>query len=176
MNDTLKKYIFAYGSLMCPESCKRTLKRTVSYTPAILTGYERKFNAFGSVYHHERKEEVCVRFANLIENNQAKCLGLVFEISDFDLNELIVREKFYDVVDVSNSIEFIDFNSGQVLTFISKKVEQNNNSFILEKYINLMLCAGKPFPSLIEQLEKEYLSINPKEILNGSYLSITGLY
>lgn len=176
MNNTLKKYIFAYGSLMCPESCGRTLKRTVSYTPAILSGYERKFNAFGSVYHHEKQAEVCVRFANLIENSQSKCLGLVFEISDFELNELIMREKFYDVVDVSHSIEFVDFNSGQVLTFISKHVEQNDKSFVLEKYIHLMLGAGKNFPSLTEQLEKEYLSINPKEILNGSYLSITGLY
>lgn len=166
-------YIFAYGSLMCPNSCSRTLKRIVSYLPATLNGFERKFTALGSVYHNDSKKNIEVRFANLIKNSEATCYGLLFEVSSEELEELIKREKTYEVFEVS---DYIQNSPGKVLTFISPEKQLINNGFVLQSYVNIMLLASKNFPFLIEQIEKEYKSLNPHEIINGGFLSITGNY
>lgn len=167
------KYIFAYGSLMCPESCARTLRREVSYTPATLKGYERKFNAVGSVYHNDSQKNIGARFANLIENKDSECLGLLFEIKDLELEELIKRENFYNLLEVSS---LIDNPPGRVFTFICTKTALLEESYVLQTYVNLMLLASKKFPLLIAQIEQEYHSLKPQEIISGGFLSITGKY
>lgn len=167
------KYIFAYGSLMCPDSCFRTIKRNVSYIPATLQGYERKFNAVGSVFHNDSQRNIGARFANLIENKNSNCLGLLFEITDLELEELIKRENFYNLLDVSH---FIDNPPGRVFTFICTKSSLLEESYVLQTYVNLMLLASKKFPLLIAQIEQEYQLLKPQEIIKGGFLSITGKY
>lgn len=158
---------------MCPHSCARTLKRTVSYLPASLHGFERKFNAVGPVYHNDSQKNIDARFANLIKNKKATCYGLLFEVTTDELEELIKRENFYNIMEVS---DHIDSAPGKILTFICPRKKLINNSFVLQTYVNIMLLASQQFPSLIEQIEKEYQSINPREIMNGGFLSITGSY
>lgn len=97
-------YIFAYGSLMCPESCARTLSKKVAYIPAKLEGFERTFNSLGTVYSVELDKKVAVRFANLKENNNSACYGLLFEVSEEDLNKLNQRECGYDLLEVTHHI------------------------------------------------------------------------
>ena len=97
----------------------------------------------------------------------------MFEVSSEELEELIKREKTYEVFEVS---DYIQNSPGKVLTFISPEKQLINNGFVLQSYVNIMLLASKNFPFLIEQIEKEYKSLNPHEIINGGFLSITGNY
>lgn len=169
----MKQYIFAYGSLMCPDSCGRTLNRNVEYLPAKVSGVERKFNAIGSVYHKDSGKNVEVRFANLVNNPESTCLGLMFEVSPEELEKLSAREKFYDLVDISDKV-FPQV--GQVFTFMCPCNEIMENSFVLKTYVNIMMLASQKFPDLINQIEREFKQINAQEVLEGGFLSITGSY
>ena len=169
----MKQYIFAYGSLMCPESCGRTLHRDVEYLPAKVIGVERKFNAIGSVYHKDSGKNVEVRFANLVNNPESTCLGLMFEVSSEELDKLIAREKFYDLVDISDRVLP---QVGKVYTFMCPCNEMMENSFVLKTYVNIMMLASQKFPDLINQIEREFKQINAQEVLEGGFSSITGSY
>jgi cation transport regulator ChaC len=100
----MRIYIFAYGSLMCPESCARTLSKKVAYIPAKLNGFERIYNALGTVYSVNLDKKVPVRFANINKNRKKECYGLLFEVCQEDLNKLSQRETGYDLVDVTSDI------------------------------------------------------------------------
>lgn len=100
----MRIYIFAYGSLMCPESCARTLSKKVAYIPAKLNGFERVYNALGTVYSINLDKKVPVRFANINKSLDNNCYGLLFEVCEEDLHKLAQRETGYDLVDVTSEI------------------------------------------------------------------------
>lgn len=97
----------------------------------------------------------------------------MFEVSHEEIKCLIEREKFYQLVDVSEKIESAP---GTVSTFICSQSEIIDNSVILKKYLNIIILASEKFPFLVEQIQKEYLEIHEQEVLDGSFLSITGKY
>ena len=167
----MKHYVFAYGSLMCPESCARTLNRMVNYIPATLSGFERTFNAMGQVHSEKLNNTVNVKFANLQKSSQS-CHGLVFEIDEEELQKLMARESFYDLVDVSDNVFP---HTGKVYTFVCNQTE-NIEGFILKKYLGIMFDAVQEFPELKDQIKEEIKLLNHKEILDGGFISITGQY
>jgi cation transport regulator ChaC len=172
----MKNFVFAYGSLMCAESCSRTLHRFVSYTPAELTGFTRIFNATGHVYSEKLKSDVMVRFANLKVQNNGICHGLLFEVDNDELEDLKKREFFYDFVEVSSLIRFPENKvEGNIFTFISP-IDDLSTGYILQKYLKLMDNAANHYPLLKKQLQKELELIKKKEILEGGFNSITGSY
>lgn len=168
--------MFAYGSLMCSESCSRTLHRMVDYIPAELTGFSRIFNATGHVYSEKLKSDVTVRFANLKAQHNGLCHGLLFEVDNKELDNLKQREFFYDFVNVSSLIRFPENKvNGNIFTFISP-IDDLSQGYVLQKYIKLMDNAANHYPLLKKQLKEELELIKKKEILEGGFLSITGSY
>lgn len=165
-------FIFAYGSLMCPESCFRTLQRKIEYKEAILKGYSRIFNATGTAYSEKLNQHIKVRFANLIRNENSQCSGLLFEIDEIELKHLQVRESFYSLIDISDKI---NLNLSRVYTFIC---EQPNtiDGVILKRYLNIMSQAVENFPNIKEQINNEFLTIKSEEILDGGFIGVSGQY
>lgn len=165
-------FIFAYGSLMCPESCSRTLQREVLYQPANLFGYERVFNATGSAYSDKLQQHVSVRFANLKESVDSYCAGLLFEVNEEELLFLQKRESFYELIEVS---EKLTPPSGRDYTFICptpKKID----GYILKRYLKIMSEAVKSFPDIEKQIHQEFSLIKQQEILEGGFLGVSGNY
>lgn len=165
-------FIFAYGSLMCPESCFRTLNRQIEYKEAILTGYHRIFNATGTAYSESLKQHIKVRFANLIENSNEKCSGLLFEIKESELEYLQQRESFYSLIDISSKI---NLNVEKAYTFICEK-PHNIEGVILQKYLNIMSRAVEHFPNIKDQITQEFSHFKEDEILDGGFIGVSGQY
>lgn len=177
----MRIYIFAYGSLMCSESCARTLSKKVSYIPAKLKGFERVYNALGSVYSIGLDKKVNARFANIKRQECKNCYGLLFEVNHEDLSKLTIREAGYDLVDITNQISMTNqekfnlFNENiseivhgsyeiKIYTFIDSK---NNEKFdLLNKSTSNPYLDKKLVLSELEEsfILKNYMSL----MLNAS--------
>ena len=90
----MKQYVFGYGSLMNPESARKTLKRRVEARPATLLGYMRKCNAPVNGY----------LYMNLIPWVGGRVGGVLLLVSWRELAMLKVREVGYECVDVTRCI------------------------------------------------------------------------
>ncbi len=102
--------VFGYGSLICPRSANRTLRRPrppADLRPAVLHGYERVWQlvvplAFDADPNRAARPGV---FLDIAIAPGAGCLGAVFSVSPDELARLDRREAEYDRLDVTRLID-----------------------------------------------------------------------
>lgn len=134
--DVQPLFVFGYGSLVDPSSAAQTFgyemfdeKGPISAT---LLGWSRAWNVpSGKHSHPERRlidvasgqEFLGVMVALGIEKDaESQCRGVVYSVSNRDLWLLDSRERNYERVDVSDSVEWVGKPEGcQVLTYRPRK-------------------------------------------------------
>lgn len=91
----MKKYVFAYGSLLNPKSLSKTLpgKRAAKWTK--LLGYQRKINAPVGGY----------LYLNAVPRKEKSIPGKIILITENELEALKLRESGYACVDVTDNLE-----------------------------------------------------------------------
>ncbi|MBI5645090.1 gamma-glutamylcyclotransferase [Candidatus Kaiserbacteria bacterium] len=100
-------YIFAYGSLMNPNSLAKTLVGKRTTIPAILSGYRRKMSVpFGGY-----------AYLNIIPEPGSDVRGVLIPVDEHEFSQFTAREEGYRKTDVTRSLrESID---GAAYAFIA---------------------------------------------------------
>lgn len=120
--------VFAYGSLVAPESVALTLGRAVELRPAALAGWRRRFS-------QARDNLSCEKTFELVDGSRPEWIlglnlepgedeagpvnGAVIEISEPELERLAIREVRYDPIDVSAELDGLGLPE-KVITFSAK--------------------------------------------------------
>lgn len=98
-------YIFGYGSLIETESRTRTTPQAVAASPVIVQGVERGWWAHGSPVGYSS----CFLGARMSSNPNARCNGVVYKLSNAELEALDRRENMYERLLIPHeSIRFLD--------------------------------------------------------------------
>jgi len=111
-------WIFAYGSLVSPESLASTIGRTISSGAGMhvveLTGYGRRWNYGSKVLRgdwvNDDGSEVVgglVVSLGVVEAPDESINGVIFAVDDIELADLDWRERAYDRVDVTDRITLL---------------------------------------------------------------------
>jgi len=90
----------------------------------------------------EREEEAV--FLNIIRNKNSDVNGLIFEITDDEIENFDIREKNYERVDVTDNIfpKIDNTEEVTVYTYVGKPkflIDNFKNPAVLEKYHNIVL-------------------------------------
>jgi hypothetical protein len=115
-----KTYLFAYGSLMIPDSVSRALGRPVSLDemkPAHLLGFRRAWQARVPVRSHALKREISGLFLDLRPAPGRYVNGLILPVGRNDLTGLRLREAQYIELDVTDRM--CRPPAGRVITFVA---------------------------------------------------------
>ena len=90
----MKTYLFAYGSLINPESLKKTLPGDHETSPIVLKGYKRVMNFPYEGY----------AYLNVVANEQSAVTGVRIALTDEEFDILAKREVGYIRTDVTEHI------------------------------------------------------------------------
>lgn len=133
----MSSYLLVYGSLLNPSSASAGLLRDIQvsdYIGMTLHGYALSYNVLERVMTHQGVRDVC--FLNVVPCSEGvldvKCL----KVSQHELQCLSVREKNYDVVDISKHIQ--PHVSERVVAFCGKQaclLPHGEKPMILEEYM-----------------------------------------
>jgi len=133
----VSSYLLVYGSLLNPLSASAGLLRDVrisDYIDVTLHGYALSYNVLERVTMHQGVMDVC--FLNVVPCPDhvlsAKCL----KVSQHELQSLAVREKNYDVVDISKHIQ--PEVSERVVAFCGKQaclLPHGEKPMVLKEYM-----------------------------------------
>ncbi|GAB3903255.1 gamma-glutamylcyclotransferase [Larkinella knui] len=145
---TLKKYVFGYGSLINCSSASKALNRNLSKEDIILVNlinFQRNWSLWDEVFSLKLQKNVKGIFLNILQSQGNYMNGIIIEVSDEELKNLVIREKNYDCIDVTNNIEFTDKNLSdnfEVYSFIGKNEyifdENILDGYIFENYIKIV--------------------------------------
>ena len=153
----MSDFLFGYGSMMNPRSAGRALKRDVrlaDLVPASLHGYSRRWSLKEQVRSEKLGREVTAVFLDLGPDNGARSNGVLIEITPLTLDYLRQREKNYEGIDVTASI---DVHTGphsalpgtsRVYTFIGRPEfvvrKADTGLFVMERYVKIVedACAA----------------------------------
>lgn len=91
--------IFSYGSLLDEHSLKETVPDAHNLFPAKLYGYKRMFDLIAQWRFDERTgEPICI--LNVQKTDDSRALnGMCFDMSEAAFEDLLLREKGYDLVE-----------------------------------------------------------------------------
>ncbi|WP_028522666.1 hypothetical protein [Runella limosa] len=178
----MKSYIFGYGSLVNLVSASRTLKRDLSNKDvyiAKLNQYQRNWFLWDNVYSEQLQNQVKGVFLNISYSKNDYLNGLIFEISDEELDYFKLREKNYNCVNVTELVEIENFNLNEkckILTFAGKKDYlldvDFENAYIFERYIEIVHTGVAQFGKVFqEEFEKTTIQSKIPQI-PGSYIFI----
>ncbi|RMG21667.1 MAG: gamma-glutamylcyclotransferase [Methanobacteriota archaeon] len=144
-------YIFGYGSLMAKEEIERTLGRIVSaesVIPASLAGYRRDWSAVRSnteltgKWLVERSSGFLpqhVAYLNIVPDKDSVVDGVVFPVTEEDIQKMDRREVGYERIKVS--VSGVDGRKidGTVFTYIDKVNDPYvDNVYISYHYLNFV--------------------------------------
>jgi hypothetical protein len=133
--------IFGYGSLMNQNSLKKSFNEFKIVGVDSLEGYYRIFN-FKSPDRHNKETGEYSSVLNLNEHADTSISGVVIEIPQKQIDNLMNREKGYDCVEVM-------LNSGEkVHTFLAKENTIYNYIFedsVQKEYLDMCLSACKSY-------------------------------
>ncbi len=153
--------LFGYGSLMSPESLRRTVPAAVNIRPAYIKGFTRAFNkAAGEGWTTTNLDLAGIPFCavNVAPSQTAgRVNGVVFEIGRDDLPALCKRERGYDLVETP-AYHFADDKSLGACLVFSSRVDWGKYVFgepAQERYTQLCLDAAK---QLGEEFYHEFLT------------------
>lgn len=146
--------IFAYGSLINPQSRKKTLQNSkLIADDIILNGYSRKMNA---PYRDEG-----YLYLNIVPKDNSKVEGVVIEVDDSEIEKLKKREEGYNLIEITNKLSRNLKN--KVFTFVQPD-KYYPEMKVLQSYINTCI------KNISKENQKEWLeeTIIENEILNDT--------
>jgi hypothetical protein len=123
-----KVAVFAYGSLMIPDSASRAIGRDVQVEemrPALLRGYRRVWRARVPVWSDNLQDNIACVFLDLRPAPGRFTNGLLIDVDEQELAHLRLREAQYGEADVSSAI-VPPPNSGRVITFAASSAFRRN--------------------------------------------------
>lgn len=101
--------IFAYGSLINESDLRRTVPEARNIIPAKLYGYKRVFDLV-STYRFDPQTGIPICVLNLHRASSSDFVnGISFEMDDSSFDDLLEREKAYELVE-SNIYDYYDSN------------------------------------------------------------------
>lgn len=114
----MNTWIFAYGSLVSPESLASTIGRTITPGSGMhvveLAGYGRRWNYGSKVLRGDWANEDgtqtvggLVVSLGVVESPNESINGVIFSVDDTELADLDWRERAYDRVDVTDRITLL---------------------------------------------------------------------
>lgn len=113
--------IFGYGSLINRKSTEKALKRQLdlkNMVPAIMIGYKRVWRAGEQLWFEAINQQKTGVFLDIEECEGASINEVLIEVSLAELNQLMIREKNYDCIDVTANVK--PQTCRRVFTFISR--------------------------------------------------------
>lgn len=173
-------YIFGYGSLINRTSAGRTLKRTIEPSALILsriTGYRRGWTLKEQVFYEQSKASIQAVFLDIEPDTDSGLNGVLIAISDEELGRLKLREKNYNLIDITHQVRIDDGPSlgpnDQVVTFVAMedfKVGANSqNVFVMQRYIDLIETGCRSLGADFLELYRKTTEPVPFPILDGAY-------
>ncbi|HLP64746.1 gamma-glutamylcyclotransferase family protein [Flavobacterium sp.] len=174
----MSTYIFGYGSLVNLESLEKTIKRKLKPNeihPVTLNGYTRVWNYTAKIFAAELNKEITAVYLNIAPFHNSSLNGIVFEVSDSELELLKKRELFYSLVDITANVKF-DGNV-KVFTFIcydkQHLTDYDTKCFVMKKYIDIV---NSGFESISENFLTEYNKTTqpqPYKVISGDYTFVS---
>ena len=166
--------VFAYGSLVNFSSAERTLQRPLDQSDVIavwVKDYERVWDYKSTIHSATLEKDVTAIFLNLRSKQGAKVNGLVFRVSEEELDRLKKREANYDFTDIT---KLVDQDLGApVYSFICTDAKilagSDTSCVIMSKYIEMVKDG---FSKQSEQFYQDYL----KTTLPHSFDVVPGDY
>jgi cation transport regulator ChaC len=146
------KKIVGYGSLMDKDSFSKTLPLR-DMKPVWIEGFKRVFNLKPSrpYIYKEGGKGIAIAVANLEESEKSRCNGLMFEVTESELEKLKIRERSYRLKEV----EVSDFETedliGTAYVFIGSK-RFRDELIISDEF--------EPLPSYLEKVRKASYNIS----------------
>ena len=122
----MNTWVFAYGSLVSPESLASTIGRTITPGTGMhvveLAGYGRRWNYGSKVLRGDWVNDDGIEvFGGLVvslgvvEASEESINGVIFAVDDTELADLDWRERAYDRIDVTQRITLLGESAGQRL-------------------------------------------------------------
>jgi cation transport regulator ChaC len=134
-------FVFAYGSLMNPNSIRKSIRLTheSSTKTACLYGYARGWFSQSEVVlqGNEEKGHVPAAFLGLKRQHEAYCNGILVPVSNADLRTLDLREKGYVRVEVSPLV--FPSVEGQIFAYVVQDQSPPPEwSLVLRDYVRVI--------------------------------------
>ncbi len=172
VRDRRANYLFAYGSLMSPESYNRTARSKAAelFKKAKLCGFERGWFAFSSVELEtgDGPEAATMAFLGIRPSRNAHCNGVLIPIQKHDLTQLDQREKGYKRIDITPLV--FPSTGGRVFTYTVEDVAGNEPAAVVAaEYVEGVERAAALYGHTFLQ---EYLKTTAPhgfEVRNGGY-------
>ena len=168
-------YLFGFGSLINIKSAQKSFKRILKQEdliPVEIKGYERVWNALEDIKFGDKM--VNGVFLNIKENPNETIYGVIIEITPEELEVLKLREKNYSCINISSkNVLKEDFKSDLIafMTTNKEKIanEDDKNSFIPLKYIDILNEALNNYDKTFEDNLKKCLQNMPFALKEGTY-------
>lgn len=140
----MKHYVFGYGSLINPVSLGRTLGRVVDAAelqPAYLQGYQRFWGLIETVFSVALAKPVNAVFLDIRPNPTSQCNGVVVHVTDAEFAALLLRERNYDRIDVTDKLVTPPAD-GRVTVFAGRGEHQVTPAalecYVMQRYVDLL--------------------------------------
>lgn len=135
-------YIFSYGSLIVPDSASAALGRPVAQDElkeAVLTGFKRYWGGFSPIIFKTLGDQVVNgAFYDILSINDSFTMGVVMKVDRREMDELCIREKHYNLLDITHSVYAKERLDGPIYTFVMKPEHRINDddpdTYIPQKY------------------------------------------
>jgi cation transport regulator ChaC len=176
----MKNYVLGYGSLINLKSLSRTIKREASTNdiiPVKLHSFKRKWNLKEKVHSSALNDTINAIFLNIERDDARWTNGVIFEVSNDELEYLNKRERKYNQLNVAQHIELYSGNkldSTNVTTYVADEIEYlqsdfTDNSYVMENYLKIVKqgCMDLGF-----EFYSDYIKTTDKfkfNILKGDY-------
>lgn len=140
----MKHYIFGYGSLINLVSLGRTIGRPVDVDelkPACLRNYQRFWGLVETVFSEELAKPVRAVFLDIRPDSDSQCNGVIISVTDVEFSALLVRERNYDCLDVTDKLTDPP-TDGRVKVFAGRNEHQiatpTSECYVMQRYIGLL--------------------------------------
>jgi len=167
-------YLFGYGSLISPESASKGLNRRLMLTdlhPATLKGFTRCWNAVEKIRFQGHDATINGIFLNLKKASDTKVNGVLVALNKQELEQMKLREKNYDCIDVTGQI--IEKTAGCVYTFITPPDRSAHpdlqNACVPASYLKLVCDALKLYDDQFAAAFKNSTEPLDFEVCEGEY-------
>jgi cation transport regulator ChaC len=175
-----QNYILGYGSLMNITSLKRALRKEISrdeLLPVTLVNFQRTWSASESVFSEKLNRIIKAIFLDAQPAKGKYLNGIIFEASEEEIQNLALRERNYELVQVTGLIKVDDkyhiSRSANVFTFTSKMhvraQKGDENSFVLQRYVQMVEDACLEFGEIFQKEYRATTEPIPFELLDGGY-------
>jgi hypothetical protein len=129
------------------------------------------WNYTSKIMATELNKEITAVYLNIAPFHNSSLNGIVFEVSDSELELLKKRERFYSLVDITSNVKF-DKNI-PIFTFIcydkQHLTDYDTKGYVMKKYIDIV---NSGFESISEHFLTEYNKTTqpqPYKVITGDY-------